>query len=248
VKTYKEEGTNFKEPSFYLDYAKQCTDVQYKIVALEKAVQYGADEETEFDLAELKLSNGKEDSVDVLQRLAEKGNVNALLRLAKIYEQGSIVAKDYSKEIECLNKAISNNSAEGMYQLGRLYMLGWGEPKSKAMAVDMFEKASQHNHEKANYQLYAVYYRENREQLALSKLKKAVDSGYVPAMYEYALHLLYGEHMKEDISQAVRLLEECALHGDAEAIEKLSYIYSVGYKVPRDKLKALEWQDKLAGG
>lgn len=248
VETYKNEGTNFENPSFYKEYAQKCVNMKFKEVALEKAVQCGADEQTELELAEFKLAVGEKDGIDILQRLAEKDNVNSLLRLAKMYEQGKFINRDYSKEIECLNKAISKNSAEGMFQLGRLYMLGWGMPKSKEKAVELFEKASEYNHEKANYQLYSVYYNENREQIALEKLKHAADSGYVPAMYEYALHLLYGEHITENVSTAVSILNACALQGNTEAIEKLRYIYSVGYKVPQDKLKALEWQEKLKGG
>lgn len=245
----KSEGTDIESPIFYKTFAQGCLNIEYKIAALEKAVRYGADDKIELELTDLKMSISDEVGLNSLQNLAERGNVNSLLRLAKIYEQGKVVERDYSKVIEYLNKAVLNNSAEGMFQLGRLYLLGWGVLKTKEKAIELFEKASEQNHVKANYQLYFVYYNENVDQktLAIEKLKVAAEAGYLPAMYEYALHLLYGEQVSEDIPIAISLLESCALQGNVDAIEKLRYIYSIGYKVPRDKMKALEWQDKLMG-
>ena len=245
----KSEGTDIENPIFYVTYAQGCLKVEYKILALEKAVQYGAGTITELELADLKMSISKEEGIVFLKKIAEQGNVDALLRLVKIYEKGNGVGKDYIKAIESLNKAIMKNSAEAMFQLGRLYLLGWGVPKIKEKAIELFEKASVQNHAKANYHLYSIYYNEydNRKQLALEKLQYAMESGYLPAMYEYGLHLLYGENISENVPIAISLLESCALQGSIEAIEKLRYIYSVGYKVPRDKLKALEWQDKIMG-
>lgn len=244
------KGTDLADPAFYKEYAATCLDTQKKIVALEKAIQYGADAETELELANLKMTISEEAGLNVLQGLAERGNVDALLRLAKIYEKGEGVRQDYPKEIECLNKAISQNSAEAMFQLGRLYMLGLGVAKKKQTAIELFERASEQRHVKANYQLYSAYYDgdSNQKQLALEKLQCSAESGYLPAMYEYAIHLLYGECISENTPLAISMLENCALKGCEEAVEKLRYIYSVGYKVQRDRLKALEWQDKLTGG
>lgn len=246
-----QKGTDIKSPVFYMAYAHKCKSIEYKIKALEKAVLYGAGEETKLELADLKLKRNPNEGMDAFNKLVEQGSIESLLRLAKIYEQGKIIEKNYLKEIDYLNKAVLQNSAEGMYQLGRLYMLGRGLKKSNEKAIELFEKASEQNHEKANFQLYSIYYnseKENFKQLALVKLQYAAKAEYLPAMYEYALHLLYGEHTLENVPMAVTILENCALQGCEEAIEKLCYMYSAGYKVARDKLKALKWQDRLKGG
>lgn len=244
------EGTVVTSPAFYKEYAATCLDIEKKVIALKKAIQYGADEETELELANLKITIDSEAGLKILQNLAERGNVEALLRLAKIYESGVGVQQDYQREIEYLNKAILNNSAEAMFQLGRLYMLGLGFAKNKQTAIELFERAAEQRHVKANYQLYFVYCDKGSEyrKLALEKLQISAETGYLPAMYEYAIHLLYGEYISENVTMAISILESCALQGYEEAIEKLRYIYSVGYKVSKDRLKALEWQEKLIGG
>lgn len=250
VGSLHKEGTDVTAPAFYKEYADTCLDTHKKIIALEKAIQYGADEETKLKLADLKMAINDETGLNILQSLAESDNVDALLRLAKIYEKGEGINQDYSKEIECLNKAISQGSSEAMFQLGRLYMLGWGIVKEKQKAIELFERASEQCHIKANYQLYFAYYDgdNTQKQLALEKLRCSAESEYLPAMYEYAIHLLYGESISENVPLAISMLEKCALKGYKEAVEKLRYIYSVGYKVQRDKFKAMEWQDKLIGG
>ena len=97
--------------------------------------------------------------------------------------------------------------------------------------------------------MYSRYYEKNStKELAIDKLKMAAESKYLPAMYEYALHLLYGEQVTEDVTKAIEMLEECALLGKEEAIEKLRFIYSTGYKVIKDKVKALEWKARLMEG
>ena len=242
-------GTNFIEPQYYEEYARNCSDIRYKILALEKALKYGADDEIALKLSEIQMNVDNVKGLRLLQELSEKGNVNALLKLAKITEQGIFIERDYKKVTEYLVRAEQKKSAEGIYQLGRLYLLGRGVPRNRQKAIELLEKASHENHEKANYQLYGIYYNSNcsLQQVALNKLQNSAKSGYVPAMYEFALHLLYGENVVENIPMAVSLLEACANNGMEEAEEKLCYIFSVGYKVEKDKFKALQWKNKLMG-
>lgn len=245
----KDMGSDIENPTYYIRFADDCLNLEYKIKALEKAILYGADADISLNYVDLIMDIDIDKGIDLLKNLAEEGNINGLLWLAKIYEKGKLVKRDYQKEIELLNRAVQKNSSEAMYQLGRLYMLGWGVAKDREKAIELFEKAAVTNHAKANYQLYSLYYNTNDKlkAKALEKLRIASKAEYLPALYEYALHLLYGEYITEDISMAIMLLEKCAGMGCEDAIEKLSYIYSIGFKVPRNKMKALEWKDRLMG-
>ena len=64
-------------------------------------------------------------------------------------------------------------------------------------------------------------------------------------MYEYSLHLLYGDDVSQDVDSAIKFLEEAALRDDKDAISKLAYIYSVGFKVNKDMNKAKIYKEKL---
>ncbi len=111
-------------------------------------------------------------------------------------------------------------------------------------AKDHFLNASRKDCYDADIYLYNIYISEGQTGKALDHLKVCSDSGNSGAMYEYALHLLYGDDVKEDVKQAIDLLEKSANSGYEDAKKKIAYMYMTGYKVNKDKDKARSFMER----
>ena len=96
-------------------------------------------------------------------------------------------------------------------------------------------KAAEEGIVEAEYSLYALFYQfDETKSESIKHLQKAADGGFLPARYDLAIHLLYGDDIKEDKSQAVRILDECARRGYNDAIEKLIFMFKTGFCVNED--------------
>lgn len=130
-------------------------------------------------------------------------------------------------------------------QAGRLY-LGKGCDRDISKATDLFERSSKMGNAKSSYVLYKLQYQDaEKKKAALENLRNAANKKYCPAMYDLAIHFLYGDDVEKDTEMAVRMLQECAEHGHTGAISKLYYLFSAGSEVKRDKEKAEIYRSML---
>lgn len=177
------------------------------------------------DSAEFQLSyadTGREPSF-VLKSLAaahHMGNTEATLRLAKVLEKGSGGNKDLKKALIVLQEAEHRSEPEIYYQIARLYRLGRGAEQDLKTALRYFSLAAEAGHAKAKYQLCNIY-RFKDSAKAVNYLIEASNEGYIPAMFEYAERLLYGDEVSLDRDKAISLLKECARNNHKEAEELL---------------------------
>jgi len=91
--------------------------------------------------------------------------------------------------------------------------------------------------------LYKANIRENRIDEALKFLEIAMDKGVIAAKFEHGLHLLDIQGRKQE---GIKELKECALAGYERAIQRLRYMYLVGYKVEQD-IDEAEKYEKMIG-
>ena len=223
---FYEQGTNLSEVSFYIQYAKQTKDKQYQQLAYEKALCIKEDDELSFELAKLELEQNDEKAVQRLDALAKGGHKESILLLAHLYEKGKLVKADRMRAIWYLKFGESFEDGEILYQLGRFYYLS-KKRHFLLEAIQYFERAAKKDNAKACYYLYAIYYNiDNSEEkeIAMRYLKQAADLKNINAMYEYALHLFYGDDIKKDVEQALQLIQICANAGKDEASAKLAYL------------------------
>lgn len=234
-------GSDFKTETFYLEQFEEIAEDKYKIICLEKARSINNSEDISYRLADFNLSIGKIDiGIKMLQDLADKNHLNSTLKLASIYKT------DELKAIELLEKASSNGSSEATFLLGCEYLFGSDKIQNNSRAEECFEKVAGDSYPEAHYYLYKLYYKHSESKSkALEHLRLAADLNDLSAKYEYAIHLLYGDDMQENIGLAVRLLEECAEKNNISAIQKLSFMYMTGFKVAKDKQKAKIYKEKL---
>ena len=99
--------------------------------------------------------------------------------------------------------------------------------KDKEEYFELMHKAAELGNRVACFREYLnLYSEETTKEAAMEYLKAAVDKKYVPAMYEYAIHLLHGDSVPKDNDAAILLLEECASSGYDDAICKLKFVSS----------------------
>lgn len=66
------------------------------------------------------------------------------------------------------------------------------------------------------------------------------------AQYKLGLLLVRGEDIPRDVSRGVRVLEEAAMGGSADAMVELGAIYEKGTGVPADGAKAVHWFEQAS--
>ena len=227
---------------FFLKQVPQLKNDVFRISALEKANEIEPQIRSLRQLSELLFSVGKSwEAINSLEKAANLGDEDAFLLLSEIFELGKEVPINYSRSVFYLNQLEKNGNTKAYYQLGRFYYLGLGVEKDVERAVKYFLSAAEKDHEEALYMLYRLMYRENKTR-AVEYLRRSAAQGYVPAMYDYSLHLLYGDDIKKNVHEAILLMENCAALKYQDALSKLRYLYTVGYEVEANKEKAKKYR------
>ena len=243
-----EEGSNIEKANFYLDQVEQLHNDSCKLVALEKANKLSPDIYALNRQADLLLEVGNTPgAVAVLEKASETGNEAVILRLANIYEKGEIIQQNYGRAADLYSQLEKQDNTEGLFRLGKLFYLGRGVKKNTSQAVEYFSRSAEKGNYRAQYYLYKILYKEDPI-TAVDCLVKSATQNFEPAMYDLAIHLLYGDDIIKDVTRAMGLLEECSKHGNRDAASKLYYIYMTGYEVEPNKEKALFYKMLIGEG
>src|SRR6266403_1800726 len=119
---------------------------------------------------------------------AEKGDPEAEYDLARCYERGTGVEKDYAKAADYLTKAAEQGNALAQYAMGGFYLSGRGVAKDVNKVIKWWRKAAEQNHAEAEAALGQLYFtpfdgRTNHInfQEATKWLREAAEQGQVVA-------------------------------------------------------------------
>jgi TPR repeat protein len=77
-------------------------------------------------------------------------------KLARIYETGKIVKRDYLQAVTWYKRSAENYDVDSLYRLGWFYFDGIGVSKDVALAKNYFEKAKAYGNFQASVALEAV--------------------------------------------------------------------------------------------
>ena len=227
-------GTDFGSAEYYLSQYSSVSEY-YKTGILEKAIYCDPNNKQALKLmVEYNLSHNRaKDAVTMLENNIAGGDLDSLYTLVDFILEGKIPYSSKSKAEGYLQYAASLGDSRAYYKLGNMYLKGNGGDYSKA--TEWFMKAAEEGIVEAEYSLYALFYQfDETKSESIKHLQKAADGGFLPARYDLAIHLLYGDDIKEDKSQAVRILDECARRGYNDAIEKLIFMFKTGFCVNED--------------
>lgn len=112
-----------------------------------RAAQAG-DAEAQLRLAKTILLGGGHDSLQLaeavrwLQSAAEKGSLQAMVQLGRLYRSGFGVLQDYGLAHKWITTAAERGDPEGMLEMGRLYRDGVGIPRDALLAYVWFNRAA----------------------------------------------------------------------------------------------------------
>ena len=114
---------------------------------------------------------------------AERGNVDAMEALARMYESGDGVELSVDEAFKWMQLAASSNSVVALSSLGSMYALGKGTPKSDDKAIECWKRAAEGGYAVGMTNLGNYYTRKKNYAEALRWLQKAVDKNEPFAMY-----------------------------------------------------------------
>lgn len=120
---------------------------------------------------------------DFIQKKSDKGNVAAIVALARMYERGEGVTKNLKKSFELNKEAALEGHRVAQYRLGRAYRYGDGTLEDYEKAFHWFSKAADQGSVDAMSSLSLYYYEKhgiepNRKLRAKWSLMTALNGGF----------------------------------------------------------------------
>lgn len=221
-------------------------DIEKGIACVEEAHQLGCDEATSF-LADMytgnfprlksKIPKDVKKGFEYYQKLAEKGDKNAIAEIGKLYYEGKVIPKDFNKAREYFEKA----GFYGEYWLGVMYTRGDGVPQDYQKAHNYFLNAVRDYY-------YNPYKREAYIALGDLYFTGKIDVvNYIKAMEYYQragqspeaqVRMAYiyenGYEIQKSYTKAKECYEEAGKYGHLEALLRLGDYYLYGLAGKKD--------------
>ena len=190
---------------------------------------------------------------------ANQGNVEALVKLGRIYLDGMGVDPDYKLARNYFEKAAESQNATAYSFLAYIYANSLGVNYDEAKVIEYYEKAYELGDAFASYALCFInrkglYGKDKDEEKALEYVLKGSQEGLAPAKYEHAFLLdkkskkmLKSEDAQERTKAEEMQKESIALYTDAAKKDYAPAKYALAIKDldAKDKKKDKEAFDLL---
>lgn len=177
-------------------------------------------------------------------KMAEDGDVEAMVALAGLYLSGEDVEQDISKGLKYLKAAANDNNPTAQYFLAQLYLNGRYVLPDNSEGLKWLEMASINNDPDALNDLGVLYLGGNivkEDQLkAFQYFQKAASLGNDNAESNLAACYLNGSGCITNPYKAVEYARRGAAKGIAQSQRILGYCYSSGIGVARNEQEGLE--------
>lgn len=184
-------------------------------------------------------------TAELIKRVANKGNAQALYILSMMYENGYHVKKDSKKSMDLLNKSADRGHAEALFSLGYLYFMGHNVKQDNAKGLELMKKAGMAGYGDASNNVGMAYLkgeiitRDYKE--AQKWLEQAVSQGSVLATHNIGLIHEKGLGVDIDYEKARKLFAIAADIGYTPSMIKMAEIYEQGLGVKVDHENARSW-------
>jgi TPR repeat protein len=178
-----------------------------------------------------------------LRRAGSRGHIKALVSLARLLVEGTVVP-DYGSAAVVLREAADLSDGLAQYYLGQFYNLGLGVHHDPTEAAAWFRKAADQGIIGAIESLGVMHAtgigQERDLQAAFSLLSLAAEKGSASA--DFNIGNLYNSGLGErDVDAAIASYRRAAERGSAEACVSLGVSYATGDGVEQDYAAAAEW-------
>lgn len=190
-------------------------------------------------------------ALHLYQMLAEKGNLQAQIQLAKMYIYGQSVPQSYEKAVALLKPATQKYYPEATFLYAKLLFNGLGVEKSQAKALQLFTEAAEANFIEAQNALGAIYLVDFGHGTDYKKAyywnQKASKAGNAEAMYNFGQQYEKGAGVEKNLKKAIHWFQKAAKKGHAIAQFEMGYAYYYGIGGLNKNLdQSVHWYTKSA--
>ncbi|GBC10323.1 hypothetical protein RclHR1_09520008 [Rhizophagus clarus] len=165
---------------------------------------------------------------ELIKKIAEKGNPNAIDKLGYCYELGIGIDADVNKAFELYQKSADFGNSNGLYNLGNCYECACGISENNQKAFELYQKSADLGN------LYGIGYlaycyklgigTDINNQKALELFQKVANSGDKKAQFNVALMYENGNGTENDIVQAIYWYKKSANQGYKDAEKHLNLL------------------------
>ena len=190
------------------------------------------------------------DFLQMLRRLAEDGNGQAMHRLGRIYAGGIGTPRDDAEAARWYRKGADAGNKDAATGLGVALLRGQGVAKDPSEAVRLLREAARQDQIEAMHRLGRLLLEGSivgKDPLEAARLlTKAAESGYAPSMAEIGRMYARGNGVAADPGKALMWLKQAADLGNADGMAGLGWLYQEGKGVTADIGKAVTWYRRAA--
>jgi TPR repeat protein len=194
---------------------------------------------------------GKYDkAVEFYERAADKGNTDAMINLALMYDKGKGVPEDNAQALRLYRVAAAGGNMHGYFNEALMHEKGDGVPKNTALAVPLYRKAAELGSPDAMANLSNLLRAGDgtpRDDAGASYwIEKLAETGRADAMRATGYCYWKGCGVTVDKAKAALWYQKAAEKGDATSAYRLGLMYVNGDGVARDLGLARHWLQRGA--
>jgi TPR repeat protein/energy-coupling factor transporter ATP-binding protein EcfA2 len=203
-------------------------------------------------LSDPKIQENKKTGLHWIHKAIEAGNVDAMMKLAQMLQEGQDVQKDDAEAIRLLRNAAQRNDAEAMNSLAlSLLKLHQDEVQVKAEAIELLRAASERGNPAAKNNLARVLESNSKdvgqdETKTFQLYREAAEAGDVNANYNLGTAYLLGRGVARNDAEARKFFRIAADAGNPAALNGLGDMYRHGRGVLANDVEAVKFYRKAA--
>ena len=148
----------------------------------------------------------RDEAVEQLEQLAEKGDAHAQHIIGTAYRDGGLLIPDTVKAQKLLERAAVQEIDAAQYALGKLYLSDDADVHDPAKGIYWLKRSADNGNDYAAYQLGKEYLSGKSTikdaETAVSYLRQAADNGSAYAQYLLGKLILMGEGVPKDMDAA----------------------------------------------
>lgn len=187
-------------------------------------------------------------SADELPELigaAERGDVDAQVRLSVAYLTGQGTAQNDARAIHWARCAAEQGNDRGQALLASAHAEGRGVARDAVAAAGWYRRSAEQGNAIAQRQLAMAYINGKGVQRSANEAAKwyqaAAEQGDILAQIGLGASYYGGDGVVQNYAEAAKWYERAAAYGDPNAQGRLADMYARGIGVSQDKVTALMW-------
>lgn len=184
-----------------------------------------------------------ENALKEYQKAADMQNVLAMNILGRMFKEGKGTAMNSTKAIEHYEKAAALGSSDAYTSLGMMFQfVDQGTAINHKKAMEYYLKAADMGNAKAMFYL-SILIDDNSK--SVEWLQKSADGGNLDGMFVLgSFHQTGYKGLIKDINKTLYWYQKAAEGGSCNATSSLASLYMLGFDVPIDFAKAVQWNKK----